>query len=136
MATIDAVVQRIVTDVSNVTGIAKAHTYPPDSVNQDLQAVIYPVNIRWAWGPQFQTKVVTFDVVIEVTCSIAADTARTVKALVPFADSIPTALYADEFLNKQVVEWDTITGGIGKRDPAGPLMLFLTVTGCQIEAAL
>ena len=136
MATIDAVVQRIVTDVSGVTGIKLAHTYPPDSVNQDLQAVVYPINIIWAWGPEFGRKFVTFDVAIEVTCSIAADTARTVKALVPFADSIPAALFADEFLNKQVVEWDTITGGIGKRDQAGPLMLYLSVTGCQIESSL
>ena len=136
MTTIDAVVQRIVTDVSGVTGIKKAHTYPVDSVNQNLQAVVYPINIVWAWGPEFGRKFVTFDVAIEVTASVAGESDKTVALLIPFADSIPAALFADEFLNAQVVEWDTITGGIGKRDQAGPLMLYLSVTGCQIEASL
>lgn len=136
MPTIDAVVQRIVTDVAAVTGIKLAHTYPPDSVNQNMQAVIYPLNILWAWGPEFGKRSVTFDVSIEVSCSIASDTGKTVAALVPFADSIPAALFADEFLNAQVQQWDTITGGIGRREETGPLMLFLTVTRCTIESAL
>ena len=136
MATIDAVVQRIVTDVSGVTGITKAHTYPPDSINQNLQALIYPANIVWFWGETFSKKSVTFDVIVELSTSVGADSARTVAALIPFADSIPAALFADEFLSAQVVQWDTITGGIGRREPTGPLVLILTVTACHIEAAL
>jgi hypothetical protein len=136
MTTIDAVVQRIVTDVSTVTGITLAHTYPPDSINQNLQALIYPANIVWSWGPEYGRKSVTFDVMIEVGTSIAGDSTKSVAALAPFADTIPAALFADEFLNAQVEEWDTITGGIGRREPTGPIVLILTVTGCQIEAAL
>ena len=136
MATIDAVVQRIVTDVSGVTGITRAHTYPPDSVNQNLQALIYPANIVWSWGETFGKNSVTFDVTIEVSASVGASAEKTVPLLVPFADSIPAALFADEFLNAQVVQWDTITGGIGRREPTGPIVLILTVTGCHIEDAL
>ena len=136
MATIDDVVQQIVTDVAAVTNVTRAHAYPPDSINQNLQALIYPSNIAWSWGETFNKKSVTFDVIVELSTSVGADSARTVAALIPFADSIPAALFADEFLSAQVVQWDTITGRIGRREPTGPLVLVLTVTGCHIEAAL
>lgn len=136
MATIDEVVQQIVADVAAVTNVTRAHAYPPDSINQNFQALIYPSNIVWSWGETFGKKSVAFDVMIELSASIAADAARTVETLVPFADSIPAALFEDEFLNAQVVQWDTITGGIGRREPTGPIVLILTVTGCHIEDAL
>ena len=135
MATIDQVVQRIVVDVDTVAALTKVHAYPPDSINQNLQAVVYPVNIRWEYGPMFQQKAVAFDVTIDVLCGIP-DGARQVAALVPLCDSIPDALFADEFLSSLVQQWDTITGGLGPREDTGAMMLRLTVGGCVIESAL
>lgn len=135
MTTIATVVQTIVTAVAAVTNITRAHTYPPDSVNQNLQAVIYPSNIQWQWGPMFQYKVVTFDVNIDLVCTVP-DAARQVAALVPFCDSIPAALFDDEFLNSGVQQWDGIAGGLLQREDNGQMMLRLTVQTCTIEATL
>jgi hypothetical protein len=135
MPSIDDVVQRIVTDVAGVTGIRRAHPYPVDSINQTLQAVVYPSALEWSWGETFGKKSVVFDVTIELYAT-AADEARLVEALVPFCDDIPAALYADEFLNAQVVQWTTIVGGIMRREDTGQMLLRLTVAQVHVEADL
>lgn len=133
---IDTVVQRVGTVVGAVTGIAKAHDYPPDSINQSLQAVVYPTNILWQYGITFGRKHVTFDVVIELYHN-APDQARTIKALVPFADSIPLALFADEFLNSTVQQWGDITGEfVDRRANEGQLLLQLILRTCEIDSDL
>lgn len=133
MATIDTIVQAIVDIVGDVSGIRKAHDYPRDSINQNLQAVTYPTNIRWSWEETFGKRLVVFDVVIDLTCT-TPDLHRAVEALVPFCDSIPDALFADEFLDGNVNEWEGITASIFQREDNGQLMLRTTVTNVFVEA--
>ena len=132
MPTIDTVVQRIVTVVGTVTGIRRSHTYPQDSINQTLQAVTYLSSFEWIWGETFGKDSVYFDVTIEVWAN-AVDEARLVRQLVPLCDSIPAALYGDEFLDGNVVQWGTVAGGMMRREDNGQMILRLVVQRIHIE---
>lgn len=132
MATIDTVVQRIVTVVGTVTGIRRSHTYPQDSINQTLQAISYPSSFEWTWGETFGKDSVHFDVTIEVWAN-AADEGRLVQLLVPFCDTIPAALFGDEFLAGNVVQWGTVMGGMMRREDTGQMILRLVVQRIHVE---
>ena len=106
MATIDDAVQAVVDIIDAVSGVREAPDYPGDSVPAPLTCYVYSPEAVWSWAEFGEVRPVG---------SIRAhlfyphiDLARAIKALMPFADSIPKAILAKPTLSGKVIGFEGV----------------------------
>jgi len=107
--TLQITLDSLIAKLETVTGISYVPSAPVDQLTQDINGVVYVSGMNWKSSPAPSYRAY-YDITIQIGM-VRGQLHQSYPILMPFADSVPTALEAWICAEKQNIENKTATFG-------------------------